>query len=429
MKRKFDMTAAAAALALLVSPFAGESAHAQVIQYSEKKLYDFCSQSFCFDGKTPIGDIAIGSSGNLYGTTTSGGATYGVVFELVPHKSKYKFSLVWAFGVDDRLASPEGDLILDKDGNLYGSAYLDRDEDCGAVFELKPNGGNWSLSTIYKFSGGSDGCNPYALTYAGKASGQPWDESSPLYGTTQFGGAYDNGAVYQLAYNGSYWTQTTIHSFQTSSVPWGLMEDAVGNLWGTTENGGKYGGGLMYRLASGTWKETVLHNFCNMADCADGAGPIGRLFMDSSGNVFGTTSDGGSNCSGGPPCLGVVFEYTSGGAYQVIYNFCSAANCADGAIPFGGVIMDGSGNLVGTTSSGGSGQYAETGGSGAAFELTNSRGVWSETVLHSFCSLSGCTDGEFPDSDPAADTSGRIFAVSQGGSTSEGGNVFELKPR
>jgi uncharacterized repeat protein (TIGR03803 family) len=423
MKSKFHMTVAAAGLALFVSPLARESAQAATTSYSEKNLYDFCSQSFCFDGKEPFGDIAVDSLGNLYGTTTSGGATYGVVFELVPHKSRYRYSLVWAFGVYDTLAKPAGDLILDKDGKLYGSAVFGGANNCGAVFQLKPNGGNWSLSTIYEFYGSSDGCYPFALTYAGKDSGQPWDGSSPLYGTAQLGGTYNHGAVYQLVFNGSYWTQTTIHSFQTSYSPTGLMEDSAGNLWGTTQQGGKYGGGLMYRLASGTWKDTVLHNFCNTTNCADGEAPFGRLFMDSSGNVFGTTYNGGSNCSSNG--CGVVFERTSGGAYQVIYNFCSAANCADGAYPQGGVIMDGSGNLVGTTLSGGSSQY----GSGVAFELTNSRGSWSETVLHTFCSLSGCTDGESPISDPVADTSGRIFGVSYGGGASEGGNAFELKPK
>ena len=152
--------------------------------------------------------------------------------------------------------------------------------------------------------------------------------------------------------------------------------------------------------------------------------------MDPSGNVFGTTVAGGSgpNCPYNSGC-GVVFERTSGGTYQVLYDFCSVANCTDGLEPYSGVIMNSSGNLVGATFYGGSGQYAQTGGSGAAFELTNSRGVWSETVLHSFCSLSGCTDGEFPFSNPVADTSGRIFATSQGGAASQGGNAFELKPR
>ena len=342
----------------------------------------------------------------------------------MPHKSGYKYSLVWAFGVDDTLANPAGDLILDKDGNLYGSAVLGGANNCGAVFELKPNSGSWSLSTIYEFYGSVDGCFPFALTYAGKASGQPWDGSSPLYGTAQFGGAYNSGVVYQLVYNGSYWTQTPIHAFQTSYTPWGLMEDTAGNLWGTTQQGGKYGGGLMYRLASGTWKETVLHNFCNTANCADGNGPNGRLFMDPSGNVFGTTDFGGSNCSSNG--CGVVFERTAGGAYQVIYNFCSVANCADGAYPQGGVIMNSSGNLVGTTRNGGSGGQD---GSGVAFELTNNGGSWSEKVLHTFCSLSGCTDGEYPFSDPVADSFGRIFATSEGGGQSEGGNAFELKPR
>ena len=425
MKRKFHITAAATALALFLSPLGSASAQAAGTGYKEKKLYDFCQLPECLDGATPVGDLVVDSSGNIYGTTASGGAKDGVVFELVSHKNKYKFELLYAFGVDDTLSTPVGDLILDKDGNLYGTVYGGGSFDYGAVFELKPNGGKWSLSTIYEFSGGSDGgFPPVGLTYAGKASGQPWDESSSLYGTAQWGGKYGNGVVYQLVFNGSYWSETVIHNFQTSSMPTGLIEDPSGNLWGTTQTGGTYGGGLMYRLASGTWKESVSHYFCISENCADGDEPVGRLFMDSSDNIFGTTFIGGSGSScGSTGDCGVVFELTSGGTYQVLYNFCSVANCTDGSNPQGGVIMNGSGDLVGSALEGGSG------GSGVAFELTNSGGSWSETVVHSFCSASGCSDGEFPESDPVADASGRIFGVTEGDGVTSYGNVFELTRR
>lgn len=423
MKHKFHMTAAAAALALFHLPLGSESAHAAATGYKEKNIHDFCALTQCLDGATPVGDLVLDSSGNIYGTTAFGGAQDGVVFELKPYRRTYKFVLLWAFGVDDTLQQPVGDLILDKDGNLYGTAYSGGSSDFGAVFELKPNGSKWSLSTVYEFSGGSDGgLPPVGLTYAGKASGQPWDESSPLYGTAIWGGKYGNGVVYQLVFNGSYFTETTIHNFQTSSYPTALIEDPSGNLWGTTQSGGTYGGGLMYRLASGTWKVSVSHYFCISQNCADGADPVGRLFMDSSDNIFGTTYYGGSNCGSDNGC-GVAFELTAGGTYQVLYNFCSAANCTDGAYPLGGVIMNASGNLVGTTAGGGSVQYD----SGVAFELTNSGSSWNEAVLHAFCSLSGCTDGEIPNSDPVADTSGRIFAVTQGGGVGFG-NVFKLTP-
>jgi hypothetical protein len=342
--------------------------------------------------------------------------------------------VIYAFDVNDTLEYPRGDLSLDKDGNLYGTAYDTTGTLCGAVFELDRNGPNWTFSVAHQFTAGADGCNPLAgLTYAGKNLGNPWDEFSPLFGTTEQGGTYGSGVAYELTKDGGLWNETIIHTFHDSREPGALLEDSAGNLWGTTQYGGTSGGGdgLIFELAAGTWKETIPYQFCSMPNCTDGFLPAGRLFMDGSGNIFGATFEGGSsvNCVDQADGCGVVFELTSGGAYQVLYNFCSAANCTDGSVPGGGVILNASGVLVGTTGFGGSGQYAPSSGAGVAFELANGGGLWSETVVHSFCSKPTCKDGEHPSSDLVADSSGRLFGVTEGADNPSSSNVFVLKPR
>ena len=432
MKRKLHIAAAVAALALVQSPGASGPANAAPAGYKEKKLYDFCKKENCADGELAYGNVVIDSSRNIYGTTQYGGpGGGGEVFELTPYNNRYKFAVIYAFGVDDTFEDPRGDLSLDKDGNLYGT--VDDESGCGVVFELDHDGGNWVFSLVHQFAGDSDGCLPSAgLTYAGKNLGEPWDEFSPLFGTTEEGGTYGNGVAYELIKDGSLWNETIIHTFEDERQPGALLEDSAGNLWGTTQYGGTSQGsdGIIFELAAETWKETIPFQFCSPPNCAAGFLPVGRLFMDGSGNIFGTTIEGGSsaNCADQDGC-GVVFELTAGGAYQVLYNFCSATDCADGSYPGGGVIMNASGLLVGTTGGGGSGQYAAQGGSGVAFELSNGGGSWSETVVHSFCSKPACKDGEYPSSDLVADSSGNIFGVTDGGKTSPGGNVFELKPR
>ena len=151
MERETHTTAAAAILGLVLSLPASLSAQAAGTVYKEKNLYDFCQLAECLDGTEPAGNLVIDSAGNIYGTTTSGGAKGGVVFELVPHRRRYRFQLLYAFHINDTLQDPVGDLILDKDGNLYGTAGSGGAYNCGAVFELKPNGGKWSLSALHEF--------------------------------------------------------------------------------------------------------------------------------------------------------------------------------------------------------------------------------------------------------------------------------------
>jgi uncharacterized repeat protein (TIGR03803 family) len=182
----------------------------------------------------------------------------------------------------------------------------------------------------------------------------------------------------------------------------GVIVDAAGNLYGTTYRGGSHGFGTVFKLAptAAGWTETVLYNFCEQTGCVDGYHPNAGVIMDGAGNLYGTAEGGGKPLSGGQ--AGVVFKLapTGGGWTQtVLYSFCSTIFCHDGDTPRGGLIMDGGGNLYGTTIYGGSGSAL-----GTVFKLAPDG---SETVLHSFCSQSGCADGYYPQSSLIMDGAGK----------------------
>jgi uncharacterized repeat protein (TIGR03803 family) len=186
-------------------------------------------------------------------------------------------------------------------------------------------------------------------------------------------------------------------------------------------SGGKYNHGLLYRLSpsGGVWKETVLHNFCAEANCADGADPFGRPAMDNAGNLFGATLSGGANCN---VSCGVIFERSAGGGYQVVYNFCSLPACADGREPQASPVIDSSGNLFGTTSSGGPSVFG-----GVVYELAPGGTL---SVLYGFCPAGGaCVDGDGPIEPLLLDTHGNLFGSTfDGGANGDYGTVFELTP-
>jgi uncharacterized repeat protein (TIGR03803 family) len=427
VSRLVPTIAAAAALFALAAPGSASA-------YTLATLHSFCNWANCGDGVEPFG-LLRDASGNLYGATTGGGKYGdGVAFKLTlnPDTGTYKESVLHNFCARANCAdgsNPQGELIMDANGSLYGIAAYGGKYGGGAVFKLTHGANGWGLSVVHSFCanpGCTDGNRPgVALAYAGQASGAPWDGSSPLFGTTIYGGANDKGAVYQLVPNGAGWTYQVIRSFSSVFDGGPLLVDSSGNLFGTTASGGKYNGGILYRLAAGTWTETTLHNFCNTANCADGYYPWGRLLIDASGDLFGATQFGGSgaHCTDDGGC-GVVFERTPGGSYEVIYDFCSAANCADGDNPYAGVIMDSSDHLFGTTDHGGAkGDY------GTVFELTNNNGNWSESTLYSFCEKTGCADGEHPLAPLIMNASGDLFGTTYvGGANGSGGTVFELTP-
>jgi uncharacterized repeat protein (TIGR03803 family) len=404
--------------------------------YTQKTLYSFCAKTNCVDGGSLLAGV-MDASGNLYGTTELGGQYgRGVVFELVlnANKTKYHETVLYDFcakpNCTDGSFPQSADLIMDVDGNLYGAAAGGGKYNSGGVFKLTHKSGGWSSAIIHSFcakANCTDGNVPETgLAYAGQASGARWDESSPLFGTTAYGGANNKGLAYELVPNGSGWTYKVLHGFnppEKSASPGPLLVDSSGNLFGVTYFGGKYDAGALYKLAAGTWKETTLHNFCAETNCTDGAAGVGRLTMDAAGNLFGAANYGGSgaHCADPESGCGVVFERPPGGPYTVIYNFCSKSNCKDGSYPLAGLIMDADGTLYGTTDEGGSG------GGGTAFTLTHAA-AWTERVLYGFCGLQNCTDGSEPAASLTLDKKGNVFGTTSTGGANNYGTVFELKP-
>lgn len=421
------LAAIVAAVPLALAPQGGAAA------YTQNPLHAFCTEANCGDGDTPHAGLLRDASGNLYGTTEKGGKyDSGLVFKLIPNKKKTKYTehVLKSFCAKANCADggfPEAGLIMDVDGNIYGTTGAGGKYGAGAVFKMTPLANGWTYGVIHSFChdpGCADGSDPTAeLAYAGQSSGASWDETSPLFGTTYVGGANNRGAVYELSHTGSGWSFTLIHSYDTAFHGGELLVDMSGDLFGTTLLGGANSAGTLYKLASGSWNETTLHDFCAETNCADGTQPIGRLLMDSNGNLFGTASEGGSgaHCQQTAGC-GVAYERTAGGKFKVLHDFCSLKNCNDGLYPSAGLIMGAGGDLLGTTYEGG------TGPGGTAFSLDHGN-KWAETVIYDFCSAQNCTDGAGVVTPLIMDASGDLFGTTAlGGANATGGTVFELTP-
>jgi uncharacterized repeat protein (TIGR03803 family) len=373
------------------------------------------------------------------------------------------FSTLYSFKGGSDGTQPRAGLIMDGEGNLYGTTEYGGIQtcfggSCGVVFELTPNQSRtaWTETILHSFcsqAGCTDGDQPEA--------GLVIDGAGNLYGTTEYGGNGGNGGagtVFELTPNQSRtaWTETVLYSFclkggnrcTDGALPLAsLIMDGAGNLYGTTINGGAgingVEGGVVFELTPNqsktAWTEKVLYTFCSQTNCTDGEAPIGGLTMDGAGNLYGTTYYGGkqnSACFNGS--CGVVFELTPNASKTVwtetvLYNFCSQTNCTDGDQPEAGLVIDGAGNLYGTTDGGGT--DCPDGGCGTVFELTpnQSRTAWTETVLHAFCPdgpQSGCTDGLFPLAGVIMDAAGNLYGTTGNGGTGadNGGLIFKMTP-
>ena len=281
--------------------------------------------------------------------------------------------------------------MRDAAGNLYGTTLAGGINDLGTVFKIDRSG----KETILHSFQGTDGSEPF---YGGLLI----DSAGNLYGTTSSGGSYGNGTVFKLDTAGN---ETVLHSFQgiDGEAPYGgLLRDPAGNLYGTTSAGGSYGAGTVFRLDI-QGHATVLHSF---QGSNDGATPYGTLTMDREGNLLGTTVLGGASDNG------TVFKLDILGNTTVLHSFQGGA---DGSNPYAGVTVDDAGNLYGTTDGGG------TYGFGTAFKV-DTRG--KETVLHSF---QGNNDGANPDGALVIDGAGNLFGTTVfGGGSADDGTVFML---
>lgn len=304
----------------------------------------------------PCAGLIMDASGNFYGTTCYGGLyNAGTVFELTPNQGRgWTETVLHSFGNGTDGSVPEAGLIFDANGNLYGTTSFGGIHDGGTAFELTPTGGgDWTETVLRNFGGGTDGAVPFA--------GLVFDANGNLYGTTYQGGIHNHGTVFQLApRQGGGWTETVLHSFNNNgsdgALPEaGLVFDPAGNLYGTTSAGGIHDYGTVFELApaqGGGWTETILHSF-NM-NGSDGAFPEAGLVIDNAGNLYGTTEEGGIHLS-----YGTVFELTprDGGGWTETILHSFNMNGSDGAYPVAELIVDSTGNLYGTTSFGGIHNY------------------------------------------------------------------------
>jgi uncharacterized repeat protein (TIGR03803 family) len=293
------------------------------------------------DGATPEGALIVDAARNLYGTTYAGGAYgAGTVFKLAPTGA---LSLLHTFTGGADGSSPEPSLAVDKAGNLYGTTTAGGATNNGTVFKVSPKGVH---TVLYSFgSGGADGTVPVA--------GVTIDAKGNLYGTTSTGGSYGYGTVFELTPSSNSWTESILYNFQMQSdggTPYaGLIFDNAGNLYGGATDGGggpSGGGGTIFELSpSGSnWTFKVIYDI-------PGWGISGAfrdlMFNAATGVIYGTTHCDGNNSAG------TVYEFTpSGGtwSYNLLYTFTGGT---DGLYSFSNLIMDKSGNLYGTTNEGG----------------------------------------------------------------------------
>jgi uncharacterized repeat protein (TIGR03803 family) len=390
-----------------------------------KVLYSFTGGA---DGGGVWGGVLMDKQGNLYGTTSGGGAYgYGTIFELSPNSDgTWSETVLHSFMLNDRNGSnPQSTLIFDPVGNLYGAALSGGKYSHGTVFELTPNGGGWSIALLYAFG-----------AYRGDA-GAPdgsllMDGNGNLYGAG-LGGAIGPGAVFRLSPGSNGWTESLLYSFGAGkgaggAYPGGLVFDAAGNLYGSASSGGDLncaggnGCGVAYKLRFSTngWRETLLHTFG--AFPRDGKYPSGRLAFDSLGNLYGTTAQGGANTCFGTTGCGAAFKLTPGALglpwkQSLIHQFGSGV---DGSTPVGSLIVDQTGTLYGATATGGGAC-----GCGVIYSLTPSlNSQWIYRILHPFVG----SDGAEPAAGLIFGSNGDLYGTTVIGGSGGAGVVFEITP-
>lgn len=362
-----------------------------------------------FDGAQPQGALLRDAAGNLYGTANIGGNRNcagrgcGVIFALTPDG---KETILHRFMLTDG-ALPSANLAPDKAGNVYSTVNLGGTtgcggHGCGGVFKFNRSG---QLTLLYAFQGGKDGANPFA--------GLILDASGNLYGTAYAGGisgfcpsnfTIGCGTVFKFDTSGTLHVLYIFTGQSDGAGPYSaLLADGAGNLYGTASVGGNFGGGTVFKIdAKGNF--SILHTFTGSH--GDGKVPMGGLIRDSAGTLYGTTLAGGAYDEG------TVFKLNpSTGAETVLYSFTGGA---DGQSPWASLVMDKLGNLFGTTSFGG------TNGDGTVFELDT---TGKETVLHSFNLL---IDGEALISPLIMDAAGNLYGTADEGGPFSGGTAFEI---
>jgi len=254
-------------------------------------LYSFAGGA---DGADPQAGLAMDPAGNLYGTTSQGGAAgNGTVFELVAPKKKngaWTETVLYSFGTGTDGATPVGGVTLDASGNLYGTTSLGGADGYGTIFQLTP-GSVWTETILHSFQNTDDGATPYA--------GLISDTAGNLYGAATDGGTNGGGTVFELSPANGSWNfavLTSLPGWGVSGTFRDLMLDAAGNIYGTTHCDGANSAGTIYELSpsNGSWTYNLLYTFIGGSD---GLYSISNLVLKH-GKLYGTTIDGGADGAG-----------------------------------------------------------------------------------------------------------------------------------
>ena len=353
-----------------------------------------------FSGGTDVGFPTAGVTiqGNaLYGTS------YSNVFQMTRSGSNWLYSNLAA------LSGPiEARAVFGPDDHPYSTSVGGN----GIVFTLTPRVGPcrdaacyWNVSVLHEFSSGTDGWWPTGDLI--------WDQQGNIYGTTIYGGTWNGGTVYELTPSANGYTEQVIYSFAQgydgSNPTAGVIFNNKSELFGTTANGGPNGPGSVFKLTyvPGTgWTKQVLYGFHGTDD---GAFPYGGVIFDSAGNLYGTTTSGGSGC-------GTFFELSPSGdswTFKLLYSF--PGHCGS----YAPLRMDAAGNLYGTGNGGGIYGY------GSVFKLSNTQNGWVYTSLHDF---TGGSDGGYPQSNVSIDIDGTLYGTADGVAGNGRGAVWMIKP-
>jgi uncharacterized repeat protein (TIGR03803 family) len=385
-------------------------------QSRERVIYAFYGSSG--DCAHPSDTLTADGAGNFYGATGNGGAySEGCVFELSPSPDG-----AWTEAVLHSFSGPDGSgyaaaVVFDALGNLYGTAGGGAYSG-GVAYELSlSGGGTWTETVLYNFGNGNDGSGP--------GGNLVFDSAGNLYGTTEGGGTHNDGTVFRLTPGPTGWTESILYSFtghiygpDGNSPVGGLVMDKQGNLYGVTKFGGTKGGyGTVYELRpkNGGYVESLIHSF----DGYDGWEPTSGLTMDSSGNLYGTTS------AGGTVGYGTIFQLTRGSKGQWTVNVLRSLDGNDGSSAVGPVAIDRAGNVYAAAQFGG---LSNTNG-GSVFSLTRrGDGSWTETLLHLFDFISpNGSDGQSPYAGVIL-YRGQLFGTTLSGGVNDDGIVFSISP-
>jgi uncharacterized repeat protein (TIGR03803 family) len=345
------------------------------------------------NGGLPQGNLIADSAGNLYGTTYFGGSSGdGTVFEVAA--GTHKLTTLVSFNGSDG-ANPYSGLIADAAGNLYGTTVMGGPAGEGTVYEI--SAGSHKLSTLVNFNG-SNGEFPYtALTI---------DAAGNLYGTTAGIEFSADGAVYEIAAGSHTFSSLVTFDGSDGEFPTGLTADAAGNLYGTTSTGGLFRDGTVFEITAGDHTLSTLVNFNGNL----GADPEAAPVFDSAGNLYGTTFSGGSSDQG------TVYKIS---ARTHAFNSLTSFNGIDGENADSSLLIDGAGNLFGTTQGSTDGSTAN--GSGTAFEIP--AGKVAPITLVKFHDSNGA---ETTKAGLVADSAGNLFGTTYAGGSDRFGTVYEI---